>query len=496
MQEFLTQILTPAQMAEADRLTIEGGTPGMELMEAAGRAVAGVAMRDPARRRIAVLCGRGNNGGDGFVAARHLQAAGFKAFVFLAGAAEKLKGDAQAAFGQWEGPSAGVDAFDPAGFDLVIDALFGAGLDREITGELAELIGAMNSSGLAVIAADLPSGINGETGAVMGMAVRATATVTFFRKKPGHLLLPGRAHCGKVHLAQIGIASGVLPQIADNLPLENDPGNWLELLPRPDAASHKYNRGHAVAVSGPAARTGAARLAARAALRIGAGLVTVASPPDALAVNAMQLTAIMLARMEGAQGLKDLLADRRINAVVMGPGMGTGGHARELVMAALACDQPLVLDADALTVFAEDPQELFDAVKARSAPVLMTPHGGEFARLFGKIAKEGSKLDQARSAADTSGAIIVYKGADTVIAAPDGQAAINANAPPWLATAGSGDVLAGIITGLLAQSTPAFEAACAGVWLHGEAANRFGPGLIAEDIEAQLPAVLSALHAR
>ena len=496
MHEFLTQILTPAQMAEADRLTIEGGPPGMELMEAAGRAVAGVAMRDPARRRIAVLCGPGNNGGDGFVAARHLQAAGFKAFVFLAGAAEKLKGDAQAAFDHWEGRTAGIDAFDPAGFDLVIDALFGAGLDREITGELAELIGAMNSSGLPVIAVDLPSGINGETGTVMGVAVRATETVTFFRKKPGHLLLPGRAHCGKVLLAQIGIAPGVLPQIADNLPLENDPANRLELLPRPDAASHKYNRGHAVAVSGPAARTGAARLAARAALRIGAGLVTVASSPDALAVNAMQLTAIMLARMEGAAGLSDILADRRKNAVVMGPGMGTGGRARELVLAALACEQALVLDADALTVFADEPRALFCAVNARSAPVVMTPHGGEFARLFGEIAGEGSKLNQAGVAAQASGAIIVYKGPDTVIAAPDGQAAINTNAPPWLATAGSGDVLAGTVTGLLAQSMPAFEAACAGVWLHGEVANRFGPGLIAEDIETQFPSVLKALHIR
>jgi NAD(P)H-hydrate epimerase len=210
----------------------------------------------------------------------------------------------------------------------------------------------------------------------------------------------------------------------------------------------------------------------------------------------MQLTAIMLARMEGAAGLSDILADRRKNAVVMGPGMGTGGRARELVLAALACEQALVLDADALTVFADEPRALFCAVNARSAPVVMTPHGGEFARLFGEIAGEGSKLNQAGVAAQASGAIIVYKGPDTVIAAPDGQAAINTNAPPWLATAGSGDVLAGTVTGLLAQSMPAFEAACAGVWLHGEVANRFGPGLIAEDIETQFPSVLKALHIR
>ncbi|MCA8903143.1 MAG: NAD(P)H-hydrate dehydratase [Hyphomonas sp.] len=324
----------------------------------------------------------------------------------------------------------------------------------------------------------------------MGAAVRATRSVTFFRKKPGHLLLPGRAHCGEVAVADIGIDPSVLQAIRPRQ-FENTSDLWRVHWPRPSADDHKYDRGHAVVVSGPATRTGAARLAARAALRIGAGLVTVASPADALAENAAQLTAIMLREADGTDGLAHLLEDKRLNVVVMGPGLGVGPATGAAVQAVLATDRATVLDADALTSFAGRPHALFEAIHARSATTVLTPHAGEFVRLFRDM--QGDKLTLARKAAEMSGATIVFKGADTVIAAPDGRAAINANAPAWLATAGAGDVLAGMIGGLAAQGMPGFEAACAGVWLHGAAAARFGPGLIAEDIEKTLPQVLGGM---
>ena len=292
-------------------------------------------------------------------------------------------------------------------------------------------------------------------------------------------------------LAQIGIPESVLADIRPSA-FENAPALWPQALRRPGAADHKYRRGHALVVSGPMLATGAARLAAGAALRAGAGLVTLASPPDALAVNAAHLTAVMLRRIDDAEALAEMLSDPRFTAVALGPGLGTGARARALVEAALAAPPPAVLDADALTLFAAAPQPLFAAIAARPAPVILTPHEGEFARLFPDLGA-GAKPERARAAARRSGAVVVLKGADTVVAAPDGRIAINANAPPWLATAGSGDVLTGIAAGLAAQGGPAWEAACAAVWLHGAAGTQAGPGLTAEDLAPALRPVLAAL---
>ena len=319
------------------------------------------------------------------------------------------------------------------------------------------------------------------------------ATVTFFRLKPGHLLLPGRLHCGEVRLADIGIPASVLGPIAPKT-FANEPPLWRAEFPWPRPESHKYARGHAVVVSGPVYSTGAARLGARGALRIGAGLVTVASPRDALEVNAAELTAIMVREADDARSLAALLSDQRKNAVLIGPGLGVGERSKDMVLAALRSDAAIVLDADAITSFAEEPGELFAAIAAHVGAVALTPHDGEFARLLPDLLAL-PKLERARRGAARAGAILVLKGADTVVAAPDGFASINAMTSPFLATAGSGDVLAGMILGLLAQGMPAFPAASAAVWLHGAAAAAFGPGLIAEDLPETLPMVLRGLRA-
>jgi NAD(P)H-hydrate epimerase len=361
-----------------------------------------------------------------------------------------------------------------------------------VSGVAAELLEALSASTVPVLAVDVPSGLDGSTGQALGPVVEATRTVTFFRRKPGHLLMPGRALCGPVVVDDIGIPDSVLPDIGAQA-WANAPALWSKEFPWPRLDGHKYSRGHALVVSGPAAHTGAARLGARGALRVGAGLVTVASPPDAIAVNAAQLTAVMLTAFDGAAGLGRILEDKRKNVVLLGPALGVGAPTRQLVGAVLASGVATVLDADALTSFADTPDALFAAIVSDAAlPVVMTPHDGEFDRLFPGGAA-GCKLARARNAARRSGAVVVLKGPDTVVAAPDGRAAINDNAPPWLATAGAGDVLGGFVAGLLAQRMPAFAAACAAVWLHGAAAAAFGPGLIAEDLPETLPKVLRAL---
>src|SRR3954451_18522075 len=491
------EVLTTSEMERADRLTIASGTPGFALMLSAGQAVAEAAMDLAEEGPIVVVAGRGNNGGDGFVAAAELAARGREVSVVLLCERDSLQGDAASAARGWKYP---VLPFNPQALGkpaLIIDALFGAGLNRPVKGEPYEMIEAINANGAPVLAVDLPSGINGTTGLMMGAAVRATATVTFFRRKPAHLLLPGRMHSGRVRVADIGIDNSVLAEIKPQT-FENVPDTWRAAFPVPRMDGHKYARGHAVVVSGDVAATGAARLAGRAALRAGAGLVTLASPREALAVNAAALTAVMVRAVDSAVEFGEMLNDKRLNACVIGPGAGISARTRDLVHTALSAKRHLVLDADALTSFAQQPDRLFESVKASSDPqVVLTPHEGEFPRLFSDPSNKHpgrSKLERVRDAAERCGALVLLKGADTVVASPDGRASIAANAPPWLATAGAGDVLAGMIAAFLAQGVPAFAAVCMGTWMHGEAASEAGPGLIAEDLPEVLPAVFRRLY--
>jgi hydroxyethylthiazole kinase-like uncharacterized protein yjeF len=492
----MNELLTTAGMAEADRLTIAGGTPGIALMENAGRVVADAAAAMLQGRGVLVVAGPGNNGGDGFVAARLLAERGHAVRVAFVGDKARLTGDAALAAMRWSGPLELATPPAVTGQELIVDALFGAGLSRPVEGLPRAMIAAINESAAPVLAVDLPSGINGTTGAVMGLAVEADRTVTFFRRKIGHVLLPGRAHCGTLDVADIGIPANVAAAIKPKA-FMNRPALWGEAFPHPRIDGHKYARGHAVVVSGGIASTGAARLAARGALRAGAGLVTIASPREALAVNAAANLAIMVRPVDGAAELTEFLTDRRRNAIVLGPGGGVGEAMRAQAQAALASGAAVVLDADALTSFLPAPLAgLIGGQRARE--VVVTPHEGEFARLFKAIDEDiavEAKLEKARAAAYASGAIVLLKGADSVVAAPDDRACVADNAPPTLATAGSGDVLAGMIGGLLAQGMPAYEATAAAVWLHGEAAASFGPGLISEDLPDALPGVYRRLFA-
>ena len=494
----MIEILTAAEMGEADRLTIAGGTPGTTLMENAGRAVANAACSLLQGRGVRVVAGPGNNGGDGFEAARHLAERGHQVRVSLVGDRGRLKGDAAQAAARWRGPVEDASPRQITGGEVVIDALFGAGLDRPVEGLPRAMIEAMNQRGATVVAVDLPSGINGTSGQVMGAAVKATRTVTFFRRKTGHLLMPGRFYCGTLEVADIGIPASVLERIGPAT-FANKPALWRAQFPIPSPEGHKYGRGHAVVVSGGISTCSAARLAARGALRAGAGLVTMASPREALAVNAAANLSVMVRPVDGALELAEFLADRRRNAVALGPGGGVGPAMREEVRAALASEAAVVLDADALVSFADEPAALASAIAKHSGGgVVLTPHDGEFARLFKSIeidSQVNSKLEKAQMAAEKCGAVVLLKGPDTVVARPDGRASIAANAPAYLATAGAGDVLTGMIAALLAQGSPAFEAASAAVWLHGEAARAFGPGLISEDLPEALPAVYRRLFA-
>ncbi|MBF0560854.1 MAG: NAD(P)H-hydrate dehydratase [Alphaproteobacteria bacterium] len=482
------ELLSVEEMYRADRAAMEAGVSGPTLMAAAGWAVAAAVRKRWKRQRIAVLCGPGNNGGDGFVAARLLARAGWPVRVALLGNREALRGDAGWAAARWHGPVVPLspDVFD--GCAVAIDALFGAGLTRPLEGVARDVVATMASRRISSCAVDVPSGLHGDTGEPLGgLAHAAQMTVTFFRRKPAHFLLPGRALCGEVVVADIGIPESVLADIAP-MTFTNAPGLWS--LPPLPIDSHKYTRGHAVVVGGN--MTGAARLAARAARRVGAGLVTLAVPPEAVSLCAADMPGNIVLTAPDATALRVILADRRKNVLLVGPGSGVGEATRERTLAALVSGRSCVLDADALTSFRNDPETLLDAI---TCPCVLTPHDGEYAAIFG-TGTAGSRLLRARIAAQRSRAVVVLKGADTVIAAPDGRAAINANAPPDLATAGSGDVLAGLITGLLAQGADPFHAACAAVWLHGEAARRVGPGLIAEDLPEALGPVLAAVRDR
>jgi len=459
-------LLSPAQMGEADAAAVRFGHPGPALMEAAGRAVARAIQRHFGRGRVLVLAGPGNNGGDGYIAARLLAQEGWP--VRLAALAPPRAGaDAAGAARLWFGPNVPFTPEEARRADIVIDAVFGAGLTRAVDGIVAETLQAARR----VVAVDVPSGLDGATGLPLGYAPAAELTVTFFRLKPGHLLLPGRDLCGRIELADIGIPDSVLDVVPPST-FANLPSLWR--LPSLTAESHKYTRGH-VTVVGGATMTGAARLAAEAARRAGAGMVTIAARGAGQIYRSGE-PGLLVTEAD----IATLVKDERRKVWVCGPGLGPE-DARAVFPALVAANRVVVADADVFSAFSGDPDAL------RGAAVL-TPHAGEFARVFGAPAHD--RLSAARSAAAQTGAVVLLKGADTIIAAPDGRAAVNVSAPPWLATAGAGDVLSGIIAGLLAQGMPAWDAAAAGAYLHGRAATLAGPGLVVEDL---LPALIRAL---
>jgi hydroxyethylthiazole kinase-like uncharacterized protein yjeF len=487
MDPATSALLTVEEMYRADAGAVRAGVASLSLMEAAGTAVARAIRRRFSPRPVAVLCGPGNNGGDGFVVARILAGEGWPVRVGLLGDAGRLKGDAAINARRWTGSLRPLSVELLAGEPLVVDGLFGAGLQRALEGEPRATVEAINARRLACVGIDVPSGVDGNSGGILGAAPVCALTVTFFRGKPGHYLLPGKAACGELVIADIGIPDAVLDDIAPRTH-RNDEALWRAQLPTLDPGGNKYGRGHAVVLGG--VMTGAARLAAEAARRIGAGLVTIASPSESRVIYASGAPGTIVATLEGESDFTDLISDPRRNAVLIGPGAGTLPAVQEKVLAALRLEKRCVLDADALTVFAEAPERLFDAIRG---PCVLTPHEGEFRRLF---PEDGDRLKRSRAAARRAGAVMVLKGADTVIAAPDGRAAINSGAPPTLATAGSGDVLGGMILGLIAQGMEPFAAGCAATWLHGRAAAAFGRGLIAEDIIDGLPAVLTQIFER
>lgn len=484
------ELLTIKEMYAADKAAADAGVSPETLMEHAGAGAASCITTRYRAQPCAVLCGPGNNGGDGFVIARHLKQAGWPVTVFCFGDPDGYEGEARLNRERWDGEilpcgaPGDLDAPPLAGAGLIVDALFGAGLSRPLEGVLPGLI--ERTAGKTVVSVDIPSGVHGDTGEVMGAAFQADMTVTFCRAKPGHYLLPGRALRGTLRVIDIGIPEAEVAALGARQWV-NGPPLWRTALTWPGPMAHKYSRGCALVVGG-AVLTGASRLSARAAQRAGAGAVKIAAPVDAQTIYKVAVESIMVSPFRDTAALAEDYDDRKVSAILAGPGMGLVGATRERVLAAARTGKPLVLDADAISIFEGDGGLLFPAL---SGDTVLTPHEGEFARLFPDLT--GGRLFRVRAAAARSGAVVLLKGNDTVIAAPDGRLAINANASPYLATAGAGDVLAGLIVGLMAQGVPAFEAAAAGAWMHGEAGSAFGPGLIAEDVIDGIPAVLRRL---
>jgi NAD(P)H-hydrate epimerase len=483
-------LLGVEEMYRADKGAVDAGISGETLMEAAGQGLFDVASAVLERGPVAVLAGPGNNGGDGFVVARRLREAGWPVRLGLLGDPAKLAGDAAVAAEKWRaagGDIAGLDDVVLDDVELIVDAVFGAGLSRPVEGVPAEVLGRAGASGAFILAADVPSGVHGDTGAALGVVCPADATVTFCRRKPGHLLQPGRALCGGVHLVDIGTPAAVIAGLGAQA-WENAPPLWREALAEPAAQAHKYSRGYVVTGCGDL-MTGAARLAAAGARRAGAGMVSVLAPRAVLPALQAAEPGLVLRDLDDAAACAATIEDERVGAFVIGPGRAPDEATRELVRAFCVTGRPVVLDAGALTAFSGRAAEFFDIL---TTACVLTPHAGEFVRLF-KTAED--RLAATRAAAREAGCVVVLKGNDTVVAAPDGRAAINANAPATLATAGAGDVLAGIIAAHLAAGMSAFEAAAAAVWLHGGAASLFGPGLIAEDLPDLVPEARAAAWA-
>lgn len=479
----VTDLFLPEAMAAVDRKAAQSGIDTFMLMEAAGAHVAAQFLkRFPDARRAVVLTGPGNNGGDGHVAARLLAASGVP--VLQHGSEPRAGTDAERARRNFPGPILPLEEYAAQPGDVVIDALYGAGLARAPDKGTEAAFDGIAASGVPVLAVDLPSGLSGATGKPPGACLPATLTVTFAAMKPGHVLMPGAALCGEVVVCDIGIPARFIR--SDRALSINHDGFWRQFLRRAAAEQHKYARGHLVVFSGPMISGGAARLAAEAALRTGAGAVTLAAPPGAVLVNAAHVTAVMQRSIRDAADLDALLGDPRLAAFVLGPGFGDRERARAFTGRLALAMKPVVIDADGLTAYAGDTAALASAFAGRTR-LAVTPHEGEFRRLFPDLADatDLSKIDRALAAAAMINGVVIYKGPDTVIAAPDGRAAVNTGAPPDLATAGSGDVLSGIIGALAAQGMPLFEAACAGVALHTRAARKIvaaGTALTAESL--------------
>lgn len=481
----INSLLTIEEMYKADALTIDQGTPGIVLMENAGAAIAHEIMERWSKREVAVLCGPGNNGGDGFVAARLLSEFGWPVRLFLLGNLKELVGDAAMAAARWSGEVQALSAESLAGAPLVLDALFGAGLSRSLSGVALEIVKEINDRDLDCVAVDVPSGVQGDTGQILGDAPQCRLTVTFFRAKPAHVLMPARMYLGELIVADIGIAGSVLNDIKPTIQV-NGPALWADTFPRPDANAHKFQRGHLL-IAGGDDMTGAALLAARGARRIGAGLVSIAASPETWSIYASDMPGNLVRKVPSYAEFDHLLSDNRITAAIIGPGFGLGKQTREWVLGTLKSKKPVVLDADGISAFADNPSELFDHLHDKC---VLTPHEGEFSRIFDT---KGDKISRARRAAKRANACVLLKGPDTVIATPSNEVVINRSGTPYLATAGSGDVLSGLIGGLMAQGMVPFQAACAAAWSHGAVAETFGPGLIAEDIPDGIPQIARGL---
>ncbi len=482
-------VLSVSEMYRADAAAIAGGIPSDQLMQAAGAAVVEEICKRFQARPCVILCGPGNNGGDGFVVARLLQEKGWPIRLALLGSPEGLKGDAALNADRWTGDIEPLSPTVLSGQELVVDALFGAGLAKALDGQARATVEALNASNIPCVAVDIPSGVHGDTGGIYAVAPKATLTVTFFRSKPGHWLMPGRGCCGDIVVKDIGIPSNVLAAIKPQA-FENKPRYWGKKFPWPTAEDHKYSRGHVVIVAG-ALMSGAGRLALMAARRAGCGMATVACPKDTLALFQFDSPGALVEDLGDIVHFHKILSRKQRSAVLIGPGNGVTVPTGERVLAALKSGLPCVLDADALTVFESDPKVLFRAIRD-GGPCVLTPHDGEFERLFDV---QGDKIMRVRHAARLSGAVVLLKGADTVIADPLGHVLLNGNAPADLATAGSGDVLAGMIVSMMAQAIDPFTAAGIAAWLHGETGRAAGPGLIAEDLPEKLPIVLKKLKA-
>jgi hydroxyethylthiazole kinase-like uncharacterized protein yjeF len=484
-------ILTCDEIRHCEARAVAAGTSLSDLMQRAGRACAEALDRRYPKGRVVVLAGPGNNGGDALVAATCLVELGRDVALreLAPGGARTAEGEA--ASKAWTGPRSPLSDLQLRPGDIVLDGLFGAGLSRPLSGEAARAVERVNAFTAPVVAIDLPSGLNGDMGEIPGPAIRAKLTVTFGAKKPAHVLQPAAGLCGEIDIAEIGFGPFVAEVGAGRL-MENAPALWAERLIWPTPSSHKHSRGRLAVVSGGLAHTGAARLAAQAGLRIGAGAVTLLTPPSALMVAAASVKAVMTSSFADADELASLTG--KSSAVVIGPAAGISDATLKSVDALVAAGRRLVLDADALTVLSQNATSLG---RIAGREIVLTPHAGEFERIApGLLAAAPNRIEAARQAAAKLGVVVLLKGFDTVIAAPDGRAVVNAHVSPFLATAGSGDVLAGVIGGLLAQGLSPFDAACAGAWMHGDAGLRAGPGMTAEDLDGALKDVLAALYKR